>query len=43
MKNIALVHGELIDGLGGDPLQDSLVLIEGKRLAYVGPLSLIHI
>lgn len=37
MKNIALVHGELIDGLGGDPLQDSLVLIEGKKLAYVGP------
>ena len=28
---IAFVNGLLIDGNGGEPVKDSLVLIEGKR------------
>jgi imidazolonepropionase-like amidohydrolase len=32
----ALVGGTLIDGYGGPPLQDSVVLIEGERIRAVG-------
>lgn len=32
----ALVGGRLIDGYGGPPLDDSVVLIEGERIAAVG-------
>ena len=32
----ALVGGRLIDGYGGTPLQDSVVLVEGERIAAVG-------
>lgn len=33
---LALVGGLLIDGYGGPPLEDSVVLIEGDRVAAVG-------
>ena len=32
----ALVGGRLIDGFGGPPIQDSVVLIEGDRITAVG-------
>ena len=32
----ALVGGRLIDGYGGEPLQDSVVLVEGERITAVG-------
>lgn len=32
----ALVGGQLIDGYGGPPLRNSVVLIEGERIAAVG-------
>ena len=33
-----LLHGaELIDGTGAPPVRDSMVLIEGERIAYAGP------
>src|SRR5574341_1899767 len=35
----ALVGGTLIDGYGGPPLHDSVVLIEGGRIAAVGRVS----
>ncbi len=38
-KTIALVGGRLIDGFGGHPLEDSVVLIEGERIRAVGRLG----
>ena len=35
----ALVGGQLIDGYGAPPLQNSVVLIEGDRITAVGPLG----
>lgn len=34
---IAFVNGVLIDGNGGEPVKDSLVLIEDKKIVYAGP------
>ena len=34
MKKIALVGGYLIDGTGREPLVNSLVLVEGKKITY---------
>jgi len=36
---LALVNGRLIDGTGTEPLPDAAVLIEGTRIASVGPLA----
>ena len=36
----ALVGGQLIDGSGGDPLADSVVLIEGERISAIGTVVL---
>jgi imidazolonepropionase-like amidohydrolase len=38
-KTIALVGGRLIDGFGGRPLEDSVVLIEGERIRAVGRIG----
>ena len=35
-RTLALVGGRLIDGYGGRPLEDSVVLIEGERITAVG-------
>ena len=35
-RTLALVGGRLIDGYGGRPLEDSVVLVEGERIAAVG-------
>ncbi|MCB6993609.1 amidohydrolase family protein [bacterium 210820-DFI.6.37] len=34
---LAFVNGVLIDGNGGEPVKDSLVLIEDKKIVYAGP------
>ncbi len=34
--SLALVGGTLIDGYGGPPLHDSVILVEGERIAAVG-------
>jgi imidazolonepropionase-like amidohydrolase len=34
---LALKGGTLIDGTGKDPVQDSLVLIDDKKIVYAGP------
>jgi imidazolonepropionase-like amidohydrolase len=39
----ALVGGRLIDGYGGPPLDDSVVLIEGERITAVGRVSEVEI
>ncbi|MEM7372689.1 MAG: amidohydrolase family protein [Bacteroidota bacterium] len=35
----ALVGGTLIDGFGGTPLQNSVILIEGERITAIGQLG----
>ncbi|MBX2944489.1 MAG: amidohydrolase family protein [Cyclobacteriaceae bacterium] len=39
----ALVGGTLIDGYGGKPLQNSVIIIEGERIKAVGQLGSIEI
>ncbi|HET9530632.1 MAG TPA: hypothetical protein VFQ92_09790, partial [Blastocatellia bacterium] len=36
-QQIVLVGGTLIDGNGGAPLKDAVVIIEGDRIIKVGP------
>ncbi|HKD90789.1 MAG TPA: amidohydrolase family protein [Terriglobales bacterium] len=38
-KTIALVGGTLIDGYGGQPIPNSIVLIEGERIKAVGQIG----
>jgi imidazolonepropionase-like amidohydrolase len=35
-RTVALVGGRLIDGFGGPPLANSVILVEGERIAAVG-------
>jgi len=39
----ALVGGTLIDGFGGDPIKNSVVIIEGERIKAVGELGKLEI
>lgn len=36
MNKLALSGARLIDGRGGEVLEDSLILIEGKIITYAG-------
>lgn len=38
-KPIAIVHARLIDGLGGAPVEDAAVILQGSKIAYAGPAS----
>ncbi|RMH18029.1 MAG: Xaa-Pro dipeptidase [Acidobacteria bacterium] len=38
-EGLALVGGRLIDGYGGRPLENSVVLIEGERIAAIGQVG----
>ena len=38
-RSIALVGGQLIDGHGGPPLRNSVVLIEGERIKAIGQVG----
>lgn len=40
---LAIRAGLLIDGNGGDPTQDAVVLIDGKRITAVGPAAQVTI
>ena len=40
---LALVNGRLIDGTGAEPLPDAALLIEGTRIASVGPRQRVSI
>lgn len=40
---IAIRAGTLIDGNGNTPIQDAVILIEGERLAQVGPAAQVRI
>lgn len=39
MKKVAFINGLLIDGTGKDPIKKSLVLVEGKKIEYVGEVK----
>ncbi len=38
-KPIAILHARLIDGLGGPPVEDAVVILQGNKIAYAGPTS----
>lgn len=40
---IAVTGALIIDGLGGEPIPDGVVLIEGERIAAVGPADAVVI
>ncbi len=42
-RTIAIVGATLIDGTGGEPVRDAAVLVEGNRIAAVGPRSSVDI
>lgn len=37
MGKYAFVGGRLVDGTGAAPVDDSLVLVDDKKIAYAGP------
>ena len=39
----ALVGGTLIDGYGGDPIKNSVIIIEGEKIVKIGQVGLIDI
>ena len=39
----AIVHGEVIDGNGGAPIRDGVVLVRGDRIVAVGPAGAVDI
>src|SRR5687767_10055611 len=38
-RSVALVGGTLIDGYGGPPIRNSVIIIEGKRIRAVGTMG----
>lgn len=38
-KPVAILHARLIDGLGGPPLEDAAVILQGNKIQYAGPAS----
>ena len=40
---LAIKIGTLIDGCGGEPIRDAILLLEGERIAAVGPIDTITI
>jgi len=43
VRRLALVGGTLIDGYGGRPIRDSVVIIEGERIKAIGTVGTIEI
>ena len=39
MSKIAFKGGKLVDGTGASPVEDSLVLVDDKKIAYAGPAT----
>jgi imidazolonepropionase-like amidohydrolase len=40
---LAIRAGQLIDGLGGSPIKNAVVLVEGEKIARVGPVAEVEI
>ena len=43
VSSLVLINGTLIDGTGADPIKDAVLIIQGERIAAVGPRSSISI
>src|SRR2546425_2003423 len=43
VRSTAIMNGNIIDGRGGDPLTGMTLLIEGERIAAIGPRDQVHI
>jgi imidazolonepropionase-like amidohydrolase len=43
VQRLALVGGTLVDGYGGRPIRDSVVIIEGERIKAIGTVGTIEI
>lgn len=39
----AIIHATLIDGNGGTPLEDSIILIDGEKIKYVGKFNSVSV
>ena len=39
LGKIAVMGGKLVDGTGASPVEDSLVLVDDKKIAYAGPAT----
>ncbi|MDX1747910.1 MAG: amidohydrolase family protein, partial [Halobacteriales archaeon] len=39
LDRLAIVGGFLVDGTGGPPVEDAVVLLEGDRIAHVGTVA----
>ncbi|WP_346939177.1 amidohydrolase family protein [uncultured Clostridium sp.] len=39
MKSIAFIHGLLINGTGGEPIENSLVIVKNKKITYAGVMK----
>src|SRR5438874_11837137 len=42
-KPLALVGGRLIDGFGGHPLANSVIIIENERIAAIGTVGVLQV
>ncbi len=40
---IAIIHGQLIDGTGAPAIDDGVVVVEGQRIAAVGPADAVEV
>src|SRR5260370_9421064 len=38
-KPIAILHARLIDGIGGPPIEDAVLILEGSKIKYSGPAN----
>src|SRR5467141_1568583 len=38
-KPIVILHGRIVDGLGGRPIEDGAVILRGRTIEYAGPVS----
>lgn len=38
-RPVAILHARLIDGLGGRPVEDAAVILQGNKIQYAGPAS----
>jgi hypothetical protein len=38
-RPIAIVHGRIINGLGGSPVENGTVILRGRTIAYAGPAA----
>ncbi len=38
-KPIAILHARIIDGLGGQPIEDGMVVLRGNKIEFAGPAS----